>query len=289
MFSLSKKGMCFFLILFLLNVLSCKSLEKRQGENTNSGIKDDSSTSAARGSCDFIVISDLDDTIKISHSTSSLSTLGHGLFDNDIYAGMNALFSVFFKCKQQDTNLFIVSASPQFLDDKVNKLLKKHHFPDARVILKDWTGDSDTYAFKVKTITDIMNATTSPVILLGDDTSKDPLVYTEIKKRFGNRVLDVYIHRITEGATVPSDLNLFYTSFDIALNEVKKGRMGEPDLMGIAGLIIDSDDLDAVIPDFGLCPNPMPDCRQFNGSANLASACQAMVRKIAEACAEIDD
>lgn len=276
-----------FALLILPWFACCKSAVISSGEDVGKG---SSVFDATRESCDFIVISDLDDTVKISHSTSTVSTIGHSLFDKDIYAGMNALFRVFFKCnKRNDTNLILVSASPQFLDGKINKLLRKHNFPEMRLYLKDWISSDETYKFKVDTITDIMDKTSAQVILIGDDTSKDPMVYAEIKKRFPERILDIYIHRVTKGRNIPSDSNHFYTAFDIAIREMNEGRMREQDLLEIAGVINSSDDLNGVIPHFGMCPVPMLDCSQFNGKANLESACQEVARKIIQACEKIDE
>lgn len=172
-----------------------------------------------------IVISDIDDTIKMTGVLNSKISVGYnGIFSKKAFAGMSELYNEYSK---NGLALYYVSGSPKMIDSRIESFLSERDFPNPEQrYLKDKIS-SDTYKFKTESIRTILaQDPTSTVILIGDDTEHDPDVYHDISHEFPGRVEAIYIRAI-QNAKLPNNplMRNFFSSVEIAANEMLRGQL----------------------------------------------------------------
>lgn len=191
------------------------------------------------------ILSDLDDTIKITQGGQNSDILG-----DDIYLGMNDFFE---GAKSYSDSLHILSASPVILRSHIVKTLKKSNIDYETLTLRK-NVFNDKFTFKVRVIESIMDSNSDDFIFVGDDLGKDPEVYVEIEKRYPGRVLAKYIH-IVEGREIPKNVTPYWTSFDLVLREFTAGRMDANTVEPLAEKFMKEASLDFVFPIKAQCPD----------------------------------
>ncbi|MBT7670052.1 MAG: DUF2183 domain-containing protein, partial [Bdellovibrionales bacterium] len=149
-------------------------------------------TQEQSGYQDFILLSDLDDTLKITNHSGGVSRLYRALWSTKVFAGMERLYQ---QISDDSSDFYIVSASPKLIRSRVKRLLRKRGLNHAKVVLKK-IRDGKTYNYKVGAIKHILSQTTGRLILVGDDTSHDPEVYDYIMQNYPDRVETIYIRTI---------------------------------------------------------------------------------------------
>lgn len=152
---------------------------------------------------------------------------------------------------------FLVSSSPKSIRTRVKHFLKKNHFPDANIELRDWIHQPDIRAYKTETLRKIVQNTTGPIIFVGDDSEWDPEVFTRIGKDHPEKVLAIYIRRM-RGRPLPEGAIGFHTAFEIAFHELMAGRMNIPQTSRVGKAILDQKNPDLVIPYFAVSPIGLP-------------------------------
>lgn len=152
------------------------------------------------------VISDIDDTIKITGTLSPVSILKSTFIDTPTpVEGMPDLYSDLRKLLA-DPPFFYLSASPYNLYPFLRSF-RKEYFPDGTIILRDasWqnlgglisslTLDAQTY--KVDRLEKIHRWFPSrQFVCVGDSTQKDPESYAEIARRHPGWIKAIYIRRV---------------------------------------------------------------------------------------------
>jgi uncharacterized protein DUF2183 len=167
-----------------------------------------------------LLISDVDDTVKITHVTRRLRAAVRGLVRRSVYGGMAVLY------REMNPSLVFISASPLFLEGRLRRtLVQRGGFPAAHFILRDWWSERDVAAFKQAHIEATCRAGHLPVVLVGDDTERDPEVFLNAASRQTvGRVIAIYI-RQNLGRPLPDGVVPFRSAFDIALHEHLGGRL----------------------------------------------------------------
>lgn len=167
-----------------------------------------------------LLISDVDDTVKITHVKRRLRAAIRGLVRRSVFGGMAVLY------REMNPSLVFISASPQFLEGRLRRtLVERGGFPPARFVLRDWWAERDVAAFKQAHIEAACRTCTLPVVLVGDDTERDPEVFLNAASRQSSgRVVAIYI-RQNVGRPLPAGIVPFRTAFDIALSEHLGGRL----------------------------------------------------------------
>lgn len=207
----------------------------------------------------FIVVSDIDDTIKQTDVGNPIVMFFKGLFGKQPFAGMPELYRAFKEnsLKQSFKNeerMFYLSESPDFLTRKAVRFLKKGGFPKGDVILRPWTQMFQGHTFKLPQLQKISAVTTLPFILIGDDTQADPETYAELQKSQPDRVAAIYIHRV-DARKIPEGQKAFVTAFDIALAEVNAGRLSVEQALQIGQRLLDVKEFEDIIPSYMTCPD----------------------------------
>lgn len=158
------------------------------------------------------IISDIDDTILISHSSNFFKKLYVLLMQNidkrkvfeDVSEHYQALSIAGQESDQFSNSFFYVSSSEWNLYPFIIAIEKKYNLPKAVIKLKkikkgiadflfSGRGSHDHKFEKIKNI--ITFYPLSQYILLGDDTQKDPYLYERICKIFPENIKAVYIRQ----------------------------------------------------------------------------------------------
>ncbi len=209
-------------------------------------------------SSSFTVVSDFDDTLKISHTTSRLKTLLRGLFAKQVYAGMSELFQEW----ANQNPFFILSSSPLWIRGKISRFLDRHEFPKREIILRDWIKQKDVQTYKKNALLQLEKQSNQSFIFIGDDSEYDPEVFTAFREKFPNRTIAIYIRKI-RGRPLPEGVIPFYSAFEIALSEIAAGRLKIPQVERIGKSILDQSDSDLIIPYFAVAPQANESLQAF--------------------------
>lgn len=203
------------------------------------------------------VISDIDDTIKISNVTSKWKALRRLLFSNSYTSepipGTSALFQRLEQSidGQIDGDIGYVSGSPINISPAIYRFMDHRMFPVGAIELKKWgfgNGDdspTEQINYKLSRLRQIM--TTYPkksFLFFGDSGEKDPEIYRQITQEFPTRVKAIFINNVTQGK--PTDprfqgVNLTNNAVDAALILQQQGVLSAADVdyvrQAIAGKI----------------------------------------------------
>lgn len=153
------------------------------------------------------VISDIDDTVKISAVIDKKKLIDRTFFrEFEAAPGMAALYSTWAK---RGVRFHFVSSSPWHLYEPLVEFLKKSGFPTATLILKHFRVKDSTFwdMFKKGTATKPLQI--KPIldgypgrrfVLIGDSGEQDPEVYAKIFREHSDQIVRIYIRNVT-GAT----------------------------------------------------------------------------------------
>jgi phosphatidate phosphatase APP1 len=158
------------------------------------------------------IISDIDDTFLVSHSSTIFKRLWT-LFSNNArsrraFEGVREHYRLLEQAQTDDDTpnpLFYVSSSEWNLYDYLNEFLRIQKLPHGIFLLsqlKRWyqlvkTGKTK-HEGKFARVVRIMNAFSKQrFILLGDNSQKDPEIYRSIVEHHPNRVFAVYIRNVS--------------------------------------------------------------------------------------------
>lgn len=169
------------------------------------------------------VISDIDDTVKVSNVTSTTSLLEHTfLLDFMAAPGMAEQYR---EWSADDVSFHFVSSSPWQLYPPLTEFLDDAEFPWATLALKSVRFRDETFfnLFKKGTETKppiirkiLMDYPGREFVLVGDSGEQDPEVYAALIREFPDQIRKIYIRNVTDEA---ADNDRFSTVFgDIDTN-----------------------------------------------------------------------
>jgi hypothetical protein len=215
----------------------------------------------ARAADSFILVSDLDDTVKITDVPHVDNMHCNVVASKLVFAGMPELYKYLLGENYPAGRLMFLSGSPVIFNNKIQELLDDAQFPRYSLTLRSIKEYFSTHTadFKKQKMALLYGASKNEkFMLIGDDTEKDPEVYADFAVN-RNDVLAIYIHRIT-GRNLPQGSISFVTAYDIALQEFKARRLNEKQAVGVGDAVLKSDD-NVFLPDFQQCPKmyePVP-------------------------------
>jgi phosphatidate phosphatase APP1 len=163
------------------------------------------------GSEEHAIISDVDDTILVSHSTNLLKKMRLMLLKNAATRIPFEGVASFYKALQTGRDqvacnpVFFISSSEWNLYDLLLDFCKFNHIPKGVFLLKQlknnifhfWKSGGGSHAHKLKKINGLMQFYhLLNFILIGDSGQKDPDIYLRTIRTFPGRVKAVYIRDI---------------------------------------------------------------------------------------------
>ena len=181
----------------------------------------------------MLLISDVDDTVKITHVSHRMRAVVRGLFRRSVYGGMAALY------REMTPNVVYLSASPQFLEKRLRRtLIHRSGFPQGRLILRNWWTERGVAAFKQRHLADLLAACPTRVILIGDDTEHDPQLFLEAAASARpEQVAAIYIRQNVH-QPLPPQVVPFTTAFDLALHEHAAQRLDLAQVVRVAEAVV---------------------------------------------------
>jgi hypothetical protein len=228
----------------------------------------------------FMVISDVDDTVKITNSGSATQAAWSGLFKNDVFPGMPEMYRAW---SAEGAQLHFVTASPKLIRSKMQQLLSHHNIPVASLVLRGNLFESKLH-FKVREISRIMDEfPAEDAVLVGDDVGKDPEVFLALRNKYGARILVSYVRPVQARDALEGNIP-YVTAFDIASTERDLGRLDFL-AMGRITLAVVSGEKTKLIPSFAWCPTeidgtglPTDASRQL-GAENVEAFIETLCRE----------
>ncbi len=154
----------------------------------------------------FGIISDIDDTILKSDSTSKRKAIQKILFGNAFTREAFADVSTLYQALHQGINpVFYVSSSPWNVYDVLLQFLELNDIPMGPLLLRDWGLTPEEILpthhakHKLSMIQQILNLYPDlSFLLLGDSGQEDPEIYNQIVDEFPQRILGIYIRDVTD-------------------------------------------------------------------------------------------
>lgn len=196
------------------------------------------------------IVSDLDETIKITDSGSAWGAVRSAFKKGKTFTGIPEFFK---GTEAYVDRVYVLSASPTILGPKIRKLLHVNGIKNNGLILKQWLKFEKRIKYKIRSIKEIMEESNDDFLLMGDDVGDDPEVFDAIKKLFPSRVLGAYIH-VIKNRKIPEGLTTHFTAHDLALREFLAGRMAAADVRAVIEKLKAETQLTMIIPGFAYCP-----------------------------------
>ncbi|CAF0768844.1 unnamed protein product [Adineta ricciae] len=145
------------------------------------------------------VISDIDDTIKVTKVLSKRSLLKHTFYS--YFKPVDGMSELYRKWSEQKCQFHYVSASPWQLYPALRCFLEKYKYPMGTMNLRKFTWSlkflkpPDTY--KNEIITQIINAyPLRKYICVGDSGELDPEIYSKLYEAFPHNIAHIFIRDI---------------------------------------------------------------------------------------------
>lgn len=165
-----------------------------------------------------IVISDIDDTIKVAHIKSTTDKIFTAFKTKNIFLGMADLYEKI--QMEQNAKFFYVSNAPEkLMKNSHSKLLSNGHFPKDGLFLRPKNVDDKNH--KIIAIEKLLNDhKPTNVILFGDNGENDVYFYKDIEDKYPNINFTTFIrvaYDIEEQKATPSENQFgFISPFEVA-------------------------------------------------------------------------
>lgn len=199
----------------------------------------------------IIVVSDLDDTIKIINSGNDVEAARNALTTNFVFTAIPSFYQ---ELARYTDELHILSAGPSVLRAKIVKDMKTHGIEFKALELRKLSNWEDKLTHKVNYLVKLMKENPgAQFILLGDDVGKDPEAYDEIMRHYPGRVIASYIHMINNRKVANSQTKFYLTS-DLFVREYNAGRMPIAAVTYGFEQLLNEENLEMMIPKFAHCP-----------------------------------
>lgn len=190
----------------------------------------------------FVLVTDIDDTIKVSHILDPIAKVVRFLSTPVSFAGMASLYNLLLIEADRaglNAEFSVVSGTPNLLRGSVLRFVDDFGFPDPEIVFTRPLTAS-TLPYKIEKVGEILNRPDmrdAVVLLIGDDTEHDPAAYHRADHDIGGRAgfkSDIYIRRVKGGTRAVSTRQVFFDSAaDIALLEHARGRLSRQSVLAV--------------------------------------------------------
>ncbi len=179
-----------------------------------------------------VLVSDVDDTIKISHVLNLEDAAAYSMDSDSAFLGMSALYQAL-KFEHPEMKFFYLSNAPDFLMEDIHTdFLNKKAFPRGTYLPKKSIYESNHKIIELRKI--VKKENPDLIILVGDNGEKDILVYDQFTKELANTKIQIIqlIHEVYSirpsadeiGRVVLKNQKGFKTSIEAAL-ELNKNAL----------------------------------------------------------------
>lgn len=266
------------------------------------------STFVFAGNKKVLLISDIDDTIKVSHILSKVAAMSRVSDITTPFQGMSQLYQLIRNENPETTQIVYLSNAPETIAGipaikfSHENFLAFNNFPEGEISLKESIFEEN---HKIKEIRKLINESMPDVVILvGDNGEMDADVYHQVASdysSFSEIKIISFIHQLYDtkapfylpnyfaelGRKIHSEQTGFVTPIEIALELQKQGEMsqGSVDWMleNISPLIVDEDRFKWD----GLKPITFPSfvkCSDFTWKWDVTDKTHALFKKINSKC-----
>jgi phosphatidate phosphatase APP1 len=153
------------------------------------------------------VISDIDDTVLVTHTTNTLRKIKTLLIKNALKRKAVKEMSEFYRLfRERGFPFFYVSNSESNLFPMIRLFLEHNHFPIGPIFLKPFVKWNQIFKKRKKPLRDrhkkekiqflLDQFPFINFILIGDDSQRDPEIYADIAQRYAGRIREIYIRSV---------------------------------------------------------------------------------------------
>lgn len=249
------------------------------------------------GESPFIIVSDIDDTVKITNTLHTLDKISNGLFNVQMFEGITGAYRFLLdgRTSTDKADLYFISGSPSILQDNITSMMEYvlRDLPQSQILLRDDLQE-DIYDFKLRMLTSIQKIDPRPKILVGDDTEKDPEVYAKFRELHPESVLATYIHWVKGRKDLPPGQKGWVTALDFSISEMNEGRLKPYAAIGVGNMIRASQRIELYFPEFMSCerlPESETGCAsrieiplEASLKSQLLELCSTLHSKIHQSC-----
>lgn len=222
------------------------------------------------------IVSDLDDTLKITNSKNLSEAVRNALLSTKPYGEMPTLVS---EMKAYTNELYVLTASPSLIRNSILNFLAVNQIDYRDLITRDFEDLGDKFKYKYDAVNMILKNSGDSLILIGDDNEVDQNVYAKVASEKPSKIKAVYIHLVTNRKLLPG-VTGYLTSFDIAKAEYKAGRLTLESTLNIGEKIARTPlkKMKKFFPDFAYCPKNLRAINGYNTQlVNLTNTINAKI------------
>lgn len=190
----------------------------------------------ANGWAQTLLVSDVDDTIKLAHVHSYKDMVYYAFDDTSRFMGMSDLYQLIAQ-DNPDLDIVYLSRAPTWIMQKRHKdFLRKGSFPQGLYIGRS---EQSKDQHKITALREVIEELKpKKVILIGDNGEADPIVYRQIAKEFRSLGIEffqfirvVYSNSWWSPATpLAEEQTGFVTPIEISLELERQGLMSKSSL-----------------------------------------------------------
>lgn len=243
-------------------------------------------------SCDFVyaslqsqyqVVSDFDDTIKITNVLDKSDSIRNTLFRDDIFTGTSLLYQSFVN---GGNPLTIISGGLRSLRRLAIHDLTLNDVPFTQLFMRNPLRE-DPFTFKYNHIHQVAEQFSSSLILIGDDGEQDPKIYGAYQADHPDKVLAIYIRHVANRRLPTKEIG-FYTAFEVAFWEYLAGRLKVEDVQNVALSLLRQTEVAKVFPKFVTCPTTESGYSEIwlaaQGRAEIKPITRQVIDVLVESC-----
>ena len=236
----------------------------------------------AQSSSKPVLISGFDDVLRQAENTG-LAKSAVKIFEKDkTFAGMPELYQEITREETKPAKFYLVSAISNWFEGRIQKFLRASHYPSVKIYLRNWVTEWSIEAFKVDRLEKIFVENPGRQFIVIFDNSEPSLQIADtIQDQYADKVPVIYLHQVIFRGPRAGTFS-YITAFDIALNEMKFGRMSAAETTKVAKAILAEKNPELVIPDYAYCPTQYDPCG--NVARELVAVCSQVQTKIIEIC-----
>lgn len=181
-----------------------------------------------------ILVSDLDDTIKVSYVLDPESAIENGAMIHNVFLGMPELYHAIAKTPELKTIKYLSNAPKKIIGDLHQRFLDFNDFPEGELVTRSWTQIFSGSAHKLRSLRAfIKKYNPQSMILIGDNGEADAQIYAEIRKEYPAIAGATYIRQAYSSHGFDGNFAKpllegqipFASSIDIALDLYNKGLL----------------------------------------------------------------
>ena len=180
----------------------------------------------------FRIVSDIDDTLLVSHVEKKAGAVLQTLKHSVPFAGTAELLTAL----SSDTDVDYVSGSGELLRKKFGRFIESGGYPSGMLFLQDtvsWIAGR-TATHKQRVIQTLMSEDSRSFLFIGDDTERDPEIYDSFRRLFPERVAAIYIHAVSPRVPkLPASTIAYFTPVEVAILEASAGRFSDNDVLAV--------------------------------------------------------